>query len=414
MQIRTNSWGRWLTIYAALLISLFLVGCQSIVIKEDATAVVDAAKKFRIALDASSNDLAKAIDNKRRTEFLAQPGQCKGNRRDGDLSLPLYFTPKAVIAKQLITLNKTISTEQLSPDCDSIINCTGPDCSKAVCLTAGEQVCVNSVMRKWSIWAQDPSRKNDPAAKIQKASETYTVLTTTLAASQFPGVKLPKLVATADVVQALFEYIEVLAEHADKNTVDFKDKVTKFKARLENISGDLKALELLSLATDFQSGATSTGKFLAPLANLLGNIRTMVKDAEDERAIRQLVNTSAADFSASLLAAKEFASIDEDLVRLLTITEYRKNAKESWQEIFDEKKTLVARGAVFDSLVLKQQAASGKSTKAVEVALASLQITHDSLVQLIQNPSDDQKRRLAKQQLVSLKQLLTDIAALPL
>jgi hypothetical protein len=375
--------------------ALHLCGCAT-VYKSTASDYVDAAKQITAALQSAESSLSSA-DKVRKGALIAEDRTCPIARGDN-----IYLRPAAVAADDIPkdyfgALSKTAGFGSVK-QCQTLQVHEGDGTQ---CFSEDESFCIDQIKHYYAVSAAEAN----PTTEV-KATEDQ--LSRRIAAIAY-GAPLPDSYMAAASIQILTSYLDILGKAADGQPKDVSQQVKDLSAQIKTSTDTYRSItgkDLLKSSTvaSGQSDLTAFGAFAQDIAN-------MVEIGEDTAKIKTAVHKTGSDAINAMGELKTLVIGDVDLAGAISNNQALAE-RNLLQQHFQASKSLAER----QQLLSEMASLTNTNTDAVKTSVAAVfnkaTQAHNTLVQLIDNPSRDQLQQIRAQEFASFRSAAEDLASL--
>lgn len=397
---KTNGVRAWLARLAAVAAALVLSGCGSIVYKDAASTYVAAGRAVTTNLANASLTLAHAQDDQKAIRIAA------------DASCPIkekrLFVRSAPGTNQFAAAIGGFPKAKQSADCQAVLRCKANPAAAVctgACYSAAEGLCI-------AILDSEGAGVLKDQAATESAKQAAKTLAVAISDAEYgrPAAVQSKLIEGN--LTALTEYLDLLGKLTTKQESEVKADADKLAKRLDNTLKDVKELTGESLSDSAAASKTKITGLLGAAGKLLDTVKVIAADARDAAAIRKTVNERSADVNALVDSLQDVATGDARLAAAFSDLA-RLKQREWLQERFSAERSADRRYLMLVEDRKKFTYSDGPAlTKSVTALFAAMKTSHATLVELVQNPSDDQKRAIAQAAFQEFKSIASDVAAL--
>jgi hypothetical protein len=385
---------------AAMAFSAVLAGCSSVVYKDTATQYV-AASKSLVKFFEQSDSAFKSTNNLAKTAVIASDRACPVAqdrlfvRTDSPPSFTKYI--ESASFKEYVARSAATARSALAASCAAIEK-SEAEKSSTSCYSAEEGYCLTNLER---VIRLDPRERSDVSAfNDSLAAVEYD---RSVSSSQLLGRTLAVITAYTDVLS------KIVAEQAEDANADAKklnDKIGELQTDYTKYTGnDISQAEAARIAV-VNKRVTALGAVL----NDVSSIANSARQISDMKAavIKNKATVSAAIKELSPLADAEVL-MNADLLDRSTM-----QIRKSMQRDFANASTDYERAQIWLDLRTKypySNANTAELTSDVDTIFKQLQKSHDDLVSLIEDPTNEQRQKLRDANFESFKSLVEDAVA---
>lgn len=384
----------------------FLSGCASVIYKDAATTYIAATRDLSKQLDDVSTRLVKADDNFRLSKIVADRACPIADKRlfvrDGS---DVLFSP---------FLKRTPDLMQ-SSTCQPLLACESaagrPAYCANACYTASESNCIVQLEQNFAILVKKISAKEVDAESVEsrQLAEDADRLAAQLHRVEYgrPG-KIANMLA-ADSLRILSEYMDLLEKATRQNKSDLTADAKKLSDRMIKVTDGYAKFTNEKLSSDDQKTRTDIQNYLGALGKLAGDIRVMTDNAKDAEKIKAFVNKNAIDVAA-LIAAIEPVIEGDDLLGITVNNAAAFRVRHQLQERFQKEQDAYARLMIFNDVAKYPYTSADASSSALKAVFKKVAESHDTLVTLVNNPTDEQIMKKRQEELQQIRTLVEDVA----
>jgi hypothetical protein len=199
-----------------------------------------------------------------------------------------------------------------------------------------------------------------------------------------------------DNLDALTSYLGILAALSDDDVAEASGAATILNARLDERLGELNGVRRKELSGGAKEEVESVKKYVTALAKFADHIRGVYRQGKDAKEIKRLV-------SANKSVAKEYMSAVYPLLiaehqiaetsTILSATPIRQAIRDEYRKANSPAIRLELLNGIAGYPLTYDANIQGKIKKLYSAAIAS----HDTLVGLIENPTEEDRKELRRQ-----------------
>ena len=388
------------------LVGMLLSGCPSVYVKSTAGTFTAAGKDAAKAIKDTSDRLGAALD------------AGKAVKISGDSSCPVQQERLFVREKknELMTVQSAATAYPLEAgknDCKVLIRCAeenagkyGPNSSatcKAVCYTIEEGACLTAFEAEYAkeIALSDgdlPQAKLDEIERYRKfiVSSEY----------QRAGSYESRLIAPS--LKALTEYLDLLGKAADERKSEVADDAKKLSDDIGKFTTKLDSVRKKKLSDEDKKVQAQAQGIITSIGKLAATLDKISKDAKDEKDIRALVTSNGENINA-LIEYLHYVTVGNNYVaenkRDLAIRTIRADLQEQYKKSTSmrERRLLLAERDNF------KFSDTEETKNNIDKVFASLSKAHADLVTLVNDPTNEQQRKMAEQSFAVFKSVVSDV-----
>lgn len=387
--------------FAALpLILLIASGCATVVYKDGASTFVAAGRALSKQLSDASVSLASAEDAVRLSRLVTDSSCPVAEAR-------LFVRPPASELGSYPKLLARYPALAREGECVLLAACDDSRAAdsrcKSACYTREESYCLANLERNYAIDVAKQEGKSEADAFSKDAS----LLASRLKNAEY-GRAAPlenKVLGTS--LQALTEYLDLLSKVAEDRKTEIPDDAKKLSDGLKTATDELAKLTGTQLSADTKAQRTKVQEGIGALGKFFGTIDALVQNAKDVEQIRKLVNENKNAVPELVEAVRPIFKGDAYLIAALNNRAnfaFRQDIEQRFRRTRDEfeRKQLLAELA-------KYPVGSGPALQAsVDKIFDSLLKAHTNLVSLINNPTDEQLKKIRSEEFNTFKALIED------
>jgi hypothetical protein len=378
------------------LAAIHLSGCATIY-KSTAGDYVDAAKQITAALQSAESSLANA-DKVRKGALIAEDRACPIARGEN-----IYLRPAALNADDIPKgyfggLSKTAGFGGIK-ECQTL---QAHESDSAQCFSEDESYCIDQIQHYYATSAAAANATGDVKSIEDLLSRRIAAITY--------GAPLPDSYMAAASVQILTGYLDILGKAADGQAKDVNQQAKDLSAQIKTSTDTYKTVtgkDLLSSSTlaSGQSDITALGAFAQDVANV-------VEIGADTAKIKVAVDKTGPDAIKAMKELKVLVMGDVDLAGAIANNQSLAERNQLQQRFQDGRSTLAERQRILSELASLPNTSTATVKASVTVVFGKAEQAHDTLVQLIDNPSQEQLQQIRAQQFASFRSAAEDLASL--
>lgn len=397
----TGASTRHLSIYGVLLAGaglLSVAGCATIY-KSTAGDYVDAAKQIGPTLQSADAALS-AADTTRKRNLIATDRVCPVERPGIIYLLPNSLGIQDVPPDFFSSLIQNSGINAAS--CQKLIQCESNGTCGNVCYDADESSCIDNLQHFYNAAASQPGAAE--TVVNQKDS-----LNSVISRIGYGGPSPEDYLAESSV-DILAAYLDLLGKAADGQAKDFQSSAKTLNGRIQSIASTYKSLTGVDLLAA-KPLSTATGS-ITGFGALLNDISTMSQTAKDTATIKAAVVKSAPDADAAMSEIENVVTGDLQTVAALSLNSATEEHLQLAKQFHSPDSTLAQRRVILSKLSEISPGDAAQLIIAAKAVFKKARHSHDTLVQLVENPSNDQLKQIRAEEFASFRSAAEDLVNL--
>jgi uncharacterized protein YdcH (DUF465 family) len=372
-----------------------LVGCQSVVYKDAASSYVTSGRVLTKQIGDTTSSLAAAQDRLKLAK-IATDAQCPISEN----RLFVRDAPGNPVFGNAINASPKL---RAMDECRQLVTCekshTTSTCARA-CYSREEGKCVMQIELDLANASQAP----DPAPSTVESANAVAKRIQEVEYGRTATTQSKIVIQTLGILTGYLDILDKLAEartsDIQANTKDFSDKATDAYNGLSQLTGRELSSSDKKTRDNVASAVTAFGK-------LAGDISKMVQEGRDADGIKAYVAQHADDVPNLISAIRPLVKSDALLADLYTNLGAL-DIRQALEKQYAGTKDAYTRMLIFSDRDKYQFADTKKLQANLDAAFDALLQSHNSLVALIRNPSDEQQQKLRSASWESFKLLASD------
>jgi hypothetical protein len=379
---RNSEQARW-AVTIAWALAAALCGCVSTttVYKDTAGDFVAAAKGIAPALSSAEGEAARLVSGQQ-IRHAASDASCP--MVPVHIYLSTTITGKPTVPDRYFT--GLAAQANVTAQCQAMVDCEASHTCGSACYGEAQARCIDVIRHVYSAKAAAPDASSEARSDWQAIDRRITAISldTDLGA---------RYLASASV-SVFANYLDVLSQAADGKAPDLEKKLQDLANRVDSVNGTFKSLTNSDLLDP--TSLANVDSQLGALGKFFQDIKTMQRNAHDTATIRKAVAEMKEPAMAAMKDMQTRIKGDLNLVAA-----------------HDEADALKARNAINvdyrnassnnerEALLVKRLAMPIGQTNVdvkVDAVFSAAKAAHDTLVQLIEDPSQAQQRQLREAQ----------------
>lgn len=407
-----ENWAAFKGVTRGLLLLMFALiasACASVVYKDSATTFVAAGHEAGKQLEASSKQLDDAQDAIRFNKIISDTFCPIKDER-------LFVRTGAGAPDTVSAALKRFSNQNALNDCKILLTCeqsafakpgTVPAFCGLACYTSAERNCLTQLEGSYAIALKGVA--NQPAADRQALQQEASRFLALLEKTEYrrAGSVESKLVGSG--VRGLSEYLDLLAKVAEERTSEYSDDAKQLSERLSSLTKTVSEVSGKQLSGASQETQKQVQNVLEALGKLAGVVHTMAQNAQDAATIKQLVNANQINVEDLIARLRAVALGDGNLAAV-----YSQQAAQRARAMLQDK--FKATTNPYDRSLLLAEREKYLITDDDMKSIAIMQVfdilskSHQALVSLVNDPTDEQKKSIANERLQNFKTVVKALA----
>lgn len=385
----------------SVLIVVFLLnasGCASVVYKDSATTFVEAGRAAGKQLQESSKRLDSAEDAVRRIEIESDASCPIGDRH-------LYVRTRDSAADAVSLALARFTNLATLPGCQQLLACeqsmaispaAAPVACRTACYSSGEGNCLAQMERSYAIELTTATTGKEA---LQAESASFARL---LQKTEYQRGDSVESMLIDSGVRDLSAYLDLLSKVAEARKSEYPEDAKQLSDRLSSLVKGLSEVSGKELSSSSQATQKQVQAAIGAFGNLAGVLQTMAQNAKDANEIKRLVRENELNVEGLISNLRAVAMGDNLLAAAYSDLAVRKS-RMMLQEKFAHASDAHARAQLLAERDTFLYSDDASITKAVNDVFDSLSKAHSALVSLVNDPTDEQKKAIANEQLQNFK-----------
>lgn len=382
-----------------------LVGCATIY-KSTAGDYVDASKQLIEQLRSSESYLSDA-KNIRLAEIISNDKTCPVSRLNGiyvrpgclDLQFDQTFFTSFIISAT--SMNSPYSVK-LRSQCKKFYedNLACKDVTHT-CFSQEESQCIDQLRHFY----ETNSQKQDATEEDKK---TWMQFDSKLRLITYGG-RLADSYVALSFLEIFSSYLDVLGTAADGQEQDLQKRINDLSTRVQNVSDKYKSLtgnDLLS-NSDLSGGQQK----LKAIGIFFQDIQVMAQTAKDTETIKSAVTKFSPDVKLAMQGITQIVIGDIDVIGQIENAQGRQD-REQLAHQFKEARNSLERRIILQKLQNLNEDNTPSLMQAANSVFDKALQSHNTLIQLINKPNNDQLEQIRAQEFASFRSAVEDFANL--
>ncbi|WP_413460820.1 hypothetical protein [Herbaspirillum huttiense] len=376
---------------------LLLSGCASVIYKDAATTYTVAAHKLITQLNSLADASAKAEDM-RRKQIIISDQQCP----IGQQRIFVRYGPSAIFSSYV----EMFPTLAAGPDCKALVACDSKpgsaECSNG-CYSQAQATCLINLE---GALAAERARAVSPNTLVETR---YLGLAKLLDQIEYGRVTSISSKVTADSIKALTEYLDLLEKASSASKSDLESQVKATADRIGKVSAGYEKLSGEKISTSDAATLSSVTASLGALSKLADDLKIMRDNAKDADAIKATVIKTKTDVNGLISSLRQTSEAD----LLLSQTQFNISVANARGQIEDSYRATgdpVKRSELLDQALTLKRNSGESASQSLNAVFDSLSKSHEQLVELITNPSLDNKAAARNEEFQQFKKVAEDSA----
>lgn len=391
------------------LIATLASGCASVVYKDSASTFTAAGRTASELVADSSKRLDKAQDKIREVRINKDVSCSIADER-------LFVrTDKSAPTIVNTALNRFPIPAAL-PGCQKLQRCeqaaTGPvgaisaEC-RTVCYSSFEGNCFSQLEKSYAIELNSKRGTANPVDPVlEKEASAFALLLDSIEFQRSSSVE-SKLVGFG--IRGLTEYLDLLEKISEERTSEVPDDAKKLSDKLSSVSKKLTDAKGEQLSDASKKTQEKVQGAIGAIGKLAGTLQAMAKNSQDATEIKRLVRENQVDVEGLISSLRSIATGD-NLVALIYGDQATMAVRKMLQDQYSKTTDPYSRSLLLAERDNYKYIDGDVVVKSVDEVFNSLSKAHNSLVSLVNNPTDEQKKAIANEQFENFKTVVKDIA----
>lgn len=377
---------------------LLLSGCASQISKDAATTYTVAAHKLITQLNSIANASAKAEDMRRERIIIADQ-QCP----IGQQRLFVRYGPSVNLSSYV----QMFPTLAAGSDCKALVACDSSPGSPACTTGCYSQAQGTCLMNLEVALAAERAKAVAPNTLVE---QQYLGFGKILDQIEYERVISIASKVTADSIKALTEYLDLLEKASTASKADFESQVKTTADKIGKVSSGYEKLSGEKISTSDAATLSSVTASLGALSKLADDLKIMRDNAKDADAIKATVIKSTTDVNGLISSLRKTSEAD----LLLSQSQFNNSVDDARSEIEDSYRAtsdqMKRRELLYQARSLKRNVGESASQSLKDV-FDSLSKSHEQLVALIKNPTNEQIAMARNEEFQQFKTIVEDAAS---
>lgn len=212
-------------------------------------------------------------------------------------------------------------------------------------------------------------------------------------------------------LQVLMEYLDLLGKVAEDRKTEIPDDAKKLSDGLKKATDGFSQATGTQLSAGFTAQRTKVQNGIGALGKFLGTVDLLIKNSKDVEEIKKIVNQNKDAVPLLVEAVRPIFGGDANLIAALN-NQANFSFRQDIEARFEQAKDGYERRQLMAELT-KYPLGSGEALEAsVNKIFDSLLRSHSTLVTLINNPTDDQIKKIRSEEFNTFRGLVEDAAGL--
>lgn len=420
-----NANARILCIGIATVLSVLTVACKGQLIKDNASTLVTQGKLVTEAI-AGANNIANLADfSKKQARAAAKGSNCPLGMGNGPDTSPIFLRddrPAGISDPRFERLAQGVnqpgggSASQL-PGCQQLFKCErgsrDPKCH-TTCYSEPEAKCIALISKSIQERAQADTPKGSIVPATLPIRNEAQDLQSKLSATQMAPSRTYSDIALAMGVNSFTAYLSALSVLADDKPKDISPIADTFTTRESDLYAKIKAINVYEIPADVQSAQTKISSITKVSDTLISDVAKAARTEEQGKKVAVLVKTDV-NFDTFVREAQtlaEGAVSDaqgfDDSATLVREAAYRERYDEKSASTYDRLQITENFDELSASYRDRTTARAELKAKIPEL-FKQMDLTRMSLIQLIDDPTSEQKRAIVNATVDNIVKITSDI-----
>lgn len=392
----------------AVLVVMMVVlasGCATVVYKEGATTFVSAGRAVGKGLAEASANLAAAEDAVKLSKIVTDASCPIAEAR-------LFVRPTGPITTKYSTLLARFPTRASESECIKLVQCDGghvtDQACRSACYSREEAYCLVNLEKDYAIEIGKQTEKSTVDAALSKNAD---LLSANLKKTEYGRAAPLESKVIGASLQVLMQYLDLLAKVAEDRKSEIPDDAKKLSNELKQATDGFAKATGTQLSADFTAQRTKVQNGIGALGKFLGTVDLMVDQSQDVKELRTLINQHKDAVPLLVDAIRPIFDGDANLIAALNDRanySFRQNLEKRFELAKDEYERRQLVGELSKYPVGSGKALMTSVNKIFDAVLKS----HNTLLTLINNPTDEQIKRIRSEEFNTFRGLVEDATAL--
>jgi uncharacterized protein YukE len=390
----------------AALVGLVAAGCASVVYKDTASNYLTSARAFQKAVEEAANSVANAEDSVKVSKLVTDPSCPIDDSR-------VFVRNPDVTPQSFAAGFERFPDLRDSGSCKALRACEAPTretpwCAQT-CYSAEEANCIVNLDVRYGL-ALRPKKAPDgrpievPADVLAEAE----VLSEHIDRIEVGRKRLTPNKILGDGLVVLSGYLDLLGKVVDKRSSTIKEDAESLNKRITSVIDEYIEITGAELSPAAKKSREQVGTQIAALGKLANDVETIAKNAEDSKGLKEIV-LSQGDSVKEIIATVRPIAAGDGLLGIALGDLNTATVREEIAARYAAAGSDYERRRVYAEMQAVPYGQTGDVLRKLDEAFNLVSESHDTLMQLIRNPSEKQLQAIRAEQLQNFRTILSDV-----
>lgn len=390
---------------ALVMATVLASGCATVVYKDGASTFVAAGRAVTKQLSDASANLAIAEDSVRLSRIVTNASCPIAEAR-------LFVRPTGSSPVKYSKLLERFPSRASESGCITLVKCDADQVADQACKTAcysrEEANCLVNLEKDYAIEIGRQAGKQPGDKELSKDAD---LLAARLKKTEYGRAAPLESRVLGTSLQVLMEYLDLLGKVAEDRKTEIPDDAKKLSDGLKKATDGFSQATGTQLSAGFTAQRTKVQNGIGALGKFLGTVDLLIKNSKDVEEIKKIVNQNKDAVPLLVEAVRPIFGGDANLIAALN-NQANFSFRQDIEARFEQAKDGYERRQLMAELT-KYPLGSGEALEAsVNKIFDSLLRSHSTLVTLINNPTDDQIKKIRSEEFNTFRGLVEDAAGL--
>ncbi|EIL98767.1 hypothetical protein RHOFW104T7_03530 [Rhodanobacter thiooxydans] len=275
-----------------------------------------------------------------------------------------------------------------------------PAACKSACYSRDEGNCLSQLERSYAIEIKSPTDSSSAYIDALQSEASDFVALLDEVQYQRPGSVENTLAASG--VRALSEYLDVLSKVAQGRKSEYLADAAHLSDRLTFLSNKVEEVSGKQLSSSTKETKEQVQTALGAIGKLAGILQTMGSNATSANEIKRLVRENKGTVDGLIQSLRAVALGDSSLAQTYSDLVVR-NQRLLLEQKFANARDDYDRRLISAQLENYQYGDDQAMATAINAMFDNLSAANESMVSLVEHPTDEQKKLIANERLQNLK-----------
>ncbi|HCF2446936.1 TPA: hypothetical protein NIA45_004601 [Pseudomonas aeruginosa] len=401
--------GMFSRVVGLVLAGMLLSGCPSVYIKTTAGTFTEAGKKATKAIHESTERLDTALDAGRAVA-IANDVTCPIEEarlfvRDDDSGLNIFSSAA-----------KRFPGQAGQEDCQVLIRCSQENAGlsgnvsaecKGVCFNAQEGACLSSFELHYAnALISADGKPVKPAPDLENEVKNFIAF---LRKTEYQRAGSFESQLMNESLISLTQYLDLLGKLTEDRKSEAAEDAKKLSERIGTITANVEKVRKEKLSDEDKKTQAQAQGVITSIGKLADTLTVIAQRADDAKKIEAIVNGNKADINALVEHLRNIA-VGNNYAAMIKTDMVAEKIRADLQEQYRKSGSMRERRMLLEERNAIKFSDGAKSINSIDQVFTDLLKAHDALVSLINDPTDEQKRKMAEARFEEFKSIVSDVA----